>query len=237
MKNHWIQWSQKFAALTLRERLIVLFAVIALIVFGWLHFVFDPVTRAKKQIQGQLLSLDESIVSSAEELSLLQQQLANDPNQVLLAQQRQLDATLQQLNADIDARLKGLLGPERMLDTLREIVATQKGATQKPVQLVSVRNLPAEPYELVGKKKPPSDATADSTEESQAGAEQAAIYSHQMEVVLEGSYFEVASYLQLLEAQPGLYLQSFSYEVLDYPLARVVMRLSTLSLEEAWIGV
>lgn len=225
MKQYWQQLSEKYLTLALRERLILLCTLSVLIIFTWLHFYFDVAQKQQKNLQQQISVEEQGIATLAEQLDELTKKLENDPNQVLRAEQRQLNAQLATLNDDIDLHLKGLLAPEQMLDVLRSLVTSQKN-----IRLLSVRNLPAEPYQLVNTR---------TTEGASAMQEQekAAIYSHQMELVLEGDYFSVVGYLQLLEQQSGFYLNQLNYEVTTYPHARVTMRVSTLSLEEAWIGV
>ncbi|MCP5162523.1 MAG: hypothetical protein H6999_02320 [Hahellaceae bacterium] len=228
MKALWLSLNEKYLALSLRERMIVFSALVILIVFGWLTFYFDVVEKKQATFRQKITTVDDEIARMATQVGELQTRLDNDPNLILKSEQRQLNAQLDALNADIESRLSGLLAPEQMLDALRKTISAQT-----TVRLLGVRNLPAAPYQLVNPKR----AEMQAAESGHEGDEKAAIYSHQMEVVLEGDYFSVVRYVQQLEMQSGFYMQSLDYEVIDYPKAKVTLRVSTLSLEEAWIGV
>jgi MSHA biogenesis protein MshJ len=61
---------------------------------------------------------------------------------------------------------------------------------------------------------------------------------HPVEIVIEGSYLDVLEYLRALEALPW----HFYWKVLElnsgtYPLNRVRIELSTLSMDKEWLGV
>lgn len=58
-----------------------------------------------------------------------------------------------------------------------------------------------------------------------------------MELVVDGRYFDVLEYIKRLEQLKGFNWQMLDYDVIDYPNARVTIRIRTLSLEEDWIGV
>lgn len=62
-------------------------------------------------------------------------------------------------------------------------------------------------------------------------------YRHGLEIELEGSYADCLRYLSAIEALPWrLYWQVLDVETLEYPTNRVRLEVSTLSLNEEWIG-
>jgi MSHA biogenesis protein MshJ len=55
---------------------------------------------------------------------------------------------------------------------------------------------------------------------------------------IRGGYLSTLRYLEELEDLPWRFFwKSLNYEVLEYPEARVVLTVETLSLREGWIGV
>jgi MSHA biogenesis protein MshJ len=84
-----------------------------------------------------------------------------------------------------------------------------------------------------------ADAAATDAE-SQTAAESAGggPYVHTVELVIDGQYLDILDYLRALEALPW----RFNWKVLElatrrYPLNRVTIQLTTLSMDKDWIGV
>jgi MSHA biogenesis protein MshJ len=62
-------------------------------------------------------------------------------------------------------------------------------------------------------------------------------YRHGLEIEVEGSYAACLEYLNAIESLPWrLYWQVLELDVIDYPRNRVRIEVSTLSLDEEWIG-
>jgi MSHA biogenesis protein MshJ len=56
-------------------------------------------------------------------------------------------------------------------------------------------------------------------------------------IELTGKYFDILEYLQLLESMPMQYFwRSYQYTVEEYPEARLVMEVYTLSSRQEFIG-
>jgi MSHA biogenesis protein MshJ len=63
-------------------------------------------------------------------------------------------------------------------------------------------------------------------------------YLHPVELVVEGRYLDVVAYLRALEGLPWrFYWRVLQLETKTYPLNRVRIELSTVSLDKEWIGV
>jgi MSHA biogenesis protein MshJ len=61
---------------------------------------------------------------------------------------------------------------------------------------------------------------------------------HPIELVIEGRYLDVMSYLRELETLPWhFYWKKLDLNSTDYPLNRVRIELGTLSMDKDWIGV
>lgn len=63
-------------------------------------------------------------------------------------------------------------------------------------------------------------------------------YLHPVELIVEGRYLDIVAYLHALEALPyRFYWRVLELETKTYPLNRVRIELSTVSLDKEWIGV
>lgn len=217
MNKYWLEWSSRVAALEVRERVIVLVALLVVGLFIWGQFVFAPLQDRHKRAANTLNSLKQQQADLGQQLVLLEQRLADDPNRELRTQQANLQKQLVGMRSQIENQLSGLIAPEKMADVLRSMLHEQE-----QLKLISLKNLPVEPFHQ---------------SEGELKEGETALFSHSMELVLDGEYFDVLGYIKRLESLKGFNWQTLNYEVINYPKARVTLKISTLSLEEDWIGV
>lgn len=68
--------------------------------------------------------------------------------------------------------------------------------------------------------------------------QQQLLYQHGLELHFSGSYADTLAYLTALEAMPWNFVwDSIHYQVKDYPIAEITLRVHTLSLEKSWLDV
>ncbi|MDP6415432.1 MAG: MSHA biogenesis protein MshJ, partial [Gammaproteobacteria bacterium] len=68
-------------------------------------------------------------------------------------------------------------------------------------------------------------------------ADTATFYKHGFEIEFEGTYFACLEYLRAVESLPWrFYWQVLELTVDEYPSNRIRLEVSTLSLDEEWIG-
>jgi len=224
--DKWYVLKDKTAALSMRERVILLLAVLAAVLFIWAQFFYLGFEKHLKQAQQELRQEQQRSIDQSDQLSLLMTRLAHDPNAVLLKEQSELQAQLDTLKQNIEERLRHLIEPELMADVMKKVLSDYKG-----LRLISAKNLPAAPLEIDTKEK------AVSKEKDEASKSQAVLFSHAFQMELSGDYFQTLAFLKRLEQMQGFYWSMLHYEVQDYPQAKITLQLSTLSLDEGWIGV
>ncbi len=230
MKERWLALREKVAELAPRERVILAVTAVVVVLVIWLQFVFTPYeSRAQRISQANTQAVNE-ISEFAERVVSLNNALENDPNAPLRAEQQRLQASMQELREDIEGRLSSLIAPEKMADVMRSVLSNYHG-----LKLKSARNLPVEPLQL-GTENAAMDKTRQNSKKREEAAE-AVVFAHGFEMVLEGQYFQTLEFLRRLETMEGFYWRLLDYEVESYPKARITLQLSTLSLEEDWIGV
>lgn len=217
MKAEWENLSAKVEALTVRERVILLSTMVVAVLFIWGQFFFTPLQERNKQASSALRAINIQQTELMSQVSVLDLQLAEDPNRELIAQRKGLEQQLEKTKAEIERQLSGLIAPDKMADVLRTLLIEEK-----KLKLISLKNLPVKPFNFV---------------DESVEKEGTALFSHSMELVVDGQYFEVLAYIKRLEQFKGFNWDMLSYDVVDYPNARVTVKISTLSLEEDWIGV
>ena len=228
MKDKWLLIKEKVNALTLRERSILFATLLVVVVFVWLQLVFLPWESKQKSLNGSISQAQQDIASSSEQLAVLAEQLQKNPNDPLREEGLRLNSELDKLGAQIEQKLAHLMAPQQMAAAMQEVLSHYSGMT-----LVSAKNLPVQALELGDR------GAAESSDEDVEPAEdsQAVVFSHGFEMKLEGRFFQALELIQRLEKMKGFYWHTIDYQVERYPNAVITIQLTTLSLEEEWIGV
>ena len=218
----------RFDAMSIRERVLVAGALLAALLMMWMLAVLDPITAKERALNAEKSSLEEQI--SAAKLGI-ESANANDPTVLALAKEKKQQATLDDINAQLASTSAGLIPPERMVQVIQDVLSRQRG-----VALVSLHNKPV--TSLVQSTAPASTTNTQpdggtSSEETMSGP-----FVHPVEIVVEGSYLDVLAYLHALESLDWrFYWKVLDLETKKYPVNRVRIELSTLSMDKDWIGV
>ncbi|HEU4654821.1 MAG TPA: hypothetical protein VFS47_12600 [Steroidobacteraceae bacterium] len=228
----------RFDRLTVRERVLVCAALLAAVVMTWMIAIEDPLASKLRSVNSELTALQDSLNSDA-----AMSGAESDPAVAARKKAKELQAKLDDLNKELASKAAGLIPPERMVQVIHDVLSHQRGLT-----LVSLHNKPVTSLvTAVPTPEPaPPSAADESTEGEPAAADSATApvpvdagpYMHPVEIVIEGSYLDVLEYLRALEALPW----HFYWKVLElnsgtYPLNRVRIELSTLSMDKEWLGV
>lgn len=220
----------RFDRLTIRERVLVCAAVLAAVVMSWMIGIQDPLSAKVRSLNSEVATLQDTLNSNASMSGD-----ATDPAVVARHKAKDLQAKLDDLNKELASKAAGLIPPERMVQLIHDVLSRQRGLT-----LVSLHNKPV--MSLVSEVPAPAAPATDGTDADANATPPAPVdagpYVHPVEIVIEGSYLDVLQYLHALEALPW----HFYWKVLElnsgtYPLNRVRIELSTLSMDKEWLGV
>jgi MSHA biogenesis protein MshJ len=211
----------RFEALTLRERAIVVLALVGALVFFWDSVLMEPLRLKRAALESELATASAFGVKpqSADE---------SDPRQLAMTRAGELQTQLQGIDAQLASTASGFVSSQRMIEVLNDML-TRQGR----LELVSIRNLP------VTSLIPDSGGGADTA----AGADSAPAparppYVHAIEIVIDGQYTDILDYLAALEALPWKFRwNSLDLSTAGNPRNRVRIELSTLSLDSTWLGV
>jgi MSHA biogenesis protein MshJ len=226
MKERIEKIRQSVDRLSLRERLF-LFAAALFVVGGLWEAVLAAPLTAREQIandkvtslQERLRVLDASLMATADGLS------EGVPEQ--LERLRALRARVAATDEEMRIFTTDLVDPAEMRSVLEELLRRQAG-----LKLVSAVNRAAEPV-LVDEEPAPGEAPP---EESSSDAPR--LYRHSLVLELTGNYLDCLRYVESVERLPWhIYWSRLEVETDEYPTNRIVIELTTLSLDEEWIGV
>jgi MSHA biogenesis protein MshJ len=208
-----------FNRMSMRERLMISGAVCAAIFMIWMTAAFDPISAKQRFLTSEMVTLQETIAAAA--LSA-EGNAASDPVTIALAKEKELQGQVAAINAQLASESGGLIAPERMIQVIHDVLARQRG-----VSLVSLHNKP------VSSLIQPGQPAAGTPQTAGGGP-----YVHPVELVVEASYMDLLAYLRALEGlQWHFYWKVLELETIDYPLNRVRIELSTLSMDTEWIGM
>jgi MSHA biogenesis protein MshJ len=206
----------KFNRLSLRERIIILAALLVVLVGCLNVLLISPVDARRKALMQEAASLGSQIALTD---SGVEATISGDPTNGAAGQLQALQKKLQEIDSQLLAQSAGMVPPDHMAEAIQDVLRLQHGVT-----LVSLRNLP--PTRL------PAETPAESTGEDRRP------YVHTIELVVEGRYLDVLEYVQTLEKLPWhFYWRHLEITATHYPTNRVRLELATLSPVGDWMGL
>lgn len=233
MKAYWQRLAQKTDALTLRERSII-FATAALLLIMLVNEVLlSPQLAKQKQLSRQLQQEQAQIATIQADI---QQQVGaqeSGPQNAAQARLEKLKLQSAQMNATLGEMQKKLVAPDKMAELLESILRRNG-----KLRLLSLKSLPVTDLNA---PTTPAPALAGEPAKREISAENAAvtaIYKHGVEIVVQGSYVDMMSYLDALESMPWqLFWGKAQMTMEAYPKATLTLTLYTLSLDEKWLDL
>ena len=210
----------------IRERVLILVtALVAVLYLGWELAVAPAYNRA--EIAGQQA---RDLQGRQQELSAQQAELAKrleqDPSGQVRQQIRNRQGRLDELEQEIASATDRLITPVAMVSLLKDILATQQALVLKEVNLLP-------PTPVYGEAQKTEDEDGGDPEDREP-----LLYAHEAELVIEGKYLPLLDWLKRLEQMDQrLGWVSLDYDASDYGASEARIRVRTLSLEKAWLGV
>lgn len=223
MKNSLKRLTSWVDTLALRERGLLLAALLGVMYSLWTNGLMDPLTAKQKELTAKLQEVQTQNAALAQQEQTMLAGRSIDPD---AENKARLELLTQQI-VDLDARLKevtlGLIEPTQMPKVLQEVLTREPELT-----LVRIKNLGATPL-----GPPPPEGAAEPVQTHAGGA-----YRHGLVIEFEGSYLSTLRYLKALEGLSWqLFWDSVEFKVQEFPRARVTITVHTLSLREGWLGV
>lgn len=229
LKQSWDKGAAWFNERPIRERVLLTVTSLVLLSFVVWELAVTPVMTSNSGLKAQLASLDQQQTSLLEQQQALNQRLASDPSLELRERLASRRARLDRLDAELAETTGKLIAPRAMVRLLQTMLVAQE-----KLELVAVELLPPTP--IFDKQ-----ARQEDEESGQAEAKTATeplLYAHDVELVIRGGYLDVLKYVEALEGMDNrLGWVSLDYQMLGYPDNEIRIRVRTLSLDRAWLGV
>lgn len=216
MKALWQKIAARYDALQRRERWLVALAVPAgIVLIGFAAFI-DPALRRTQLAERNAAAQQAQMAAVQAQMAALQAPERN-PDVAARAELANLKKQLDELAVRLRALEVSLVPPEQMAGLLEDMIGKRSG-----LRLLSLKTLAAAPF--IEKKE---------SEEKTAG-----LYKHGVEIRLEGSYGELAAYLERLEkSRMKLLWSSVALTADKHPRLVLTLTVYSLSLDKTWLVV
>ena len=210
------QLSDKFSALENREKQLILWVSFGLIVYLFFWFGISPALDDMSAADKTATRKESEYKALVIQRDAIQQALSVDYTQRM---QQELDSARKALLSVDDALLslnEGFVAADRMPELLMTLLNEENN--------VSLVNFNVEPTQTLRFGEGETQSTS--------------FYRHNMRLVIEGSYFDLRSYLARLQAAPDkVIVTDFAYNVDEYPSASLTLGLATVSNNATFISL
>lgn len=226
----------KIDTLSIRERGIILAAIIFIMFSVWNSFFMQPKLEEERKILAdlQMKRTEQSVINI--KLQGLIRQDQGGPDTVNRNKVAELEKQLDEIEANVRQSTNHLVTPEKMAMILQTILNKSHG-----LELTEIKGLGASPLLTQAAPEPlpeTADDTGDLPPQSSVGGELENAYKHGLIIKFEGDYMSTLAYMRELESlEWGFFWENMEYEVIEYPTGKVALTLYTLSLDKDWIGV
>ena len=243
LQQQWLKLSTKLDAMTLRERAMIFVAATAAILFLIYTMAVEPMLARQKLLLAQIKQQQNQIAGIDMEITAKAQGFNLDPDAQERARLQAARDEIDRISAGLLAVQKGLVAPERIAPLLENLL----GGHGK-LRLMAMKTLPvtgmnesfaASAPSVAGGASPVAAPAQPNQPPQPAAAAQKPrelLYRHGVEIVLQGSYLDMISYMAALEALPvQLFWGKASLDAQQYPNSRLTLTLYTLSLDQKWM--
>lgn len=244
LQQQWIKLSTKLDAMTLRERAMVFVAVTATILFLIYTVAVEPMLARQKLLLAQIKQQQNQVAGIDMEITAKAQGYSVDPDAGSRAQLQTARAEIDRISAGLLAVQKGLVAPEKIAPLLENLLNGHGKLRLMAMKTLPVTGMnesfaPAAPAPAAGAAAPAAQL-AQAIQSTQPAASapkpRELLYRHGVEIVLQGNYLDMVSYMAALEALPvQLFWGKASLDAQQYPNSRLTLTLYTLSLDEKWM--
>ena len=227
-------------ARTLRERCIGLLVSLLVLLLAWDIALVRPLDVRREGFEGQVNQLHQQIRGLNAQIGQIALARTTDPDRLNGRKAQSLSVALAGVETELARATEHLVPPGEMAELLEAVLTRETR-----LQLVKLEGLGAEPLfapdlvpNLVSDLVPDLQGALEGSEQAGSMATVIGLYRHGLRIDFEGGYLDTLQYLVALENLQWRFLwDNVSYEVSQYPVARVSITVYSLSLDDAWIGV
>jgi MSHA biogenesis protein MshJ len=221
MKALYTRYAARLDALTERERIAVTAAAAALIVFLAYALFIAPDLERRRMLSARMADTQKQLVAAQAQQQELIRALSEDPDVAMRARIEGKRRQLAELDSQIANLQQTLIPPDRMAGVLQQLVGRGRGV----------------PIGQGGAGQPAKPAAAAAAPAQPDGGAARSVYKHGVEIMVQGSYFDLLEYVSRLEKQPWQVYWGRTVLAAEYPKVVVTLTLYTLSLDKSWLVV
>ena len=229
----WVTLSSKFDALNKREQWLVVGALLFVVYSVINSLLLSPVLARQKIVNTEMTANQTQIEALQQQINVLNSQHVVDPDTENKQKLAALQATLKQLETQLNGMQSTLISPEKMPELLRSLL--KKNGKLK---LISLKTLPVKNV-LEGISIDKSNANPTTSDQPVTNVADATAYKHGVEITIEGRYLDLLGYITELEKMPWQVLWAKAALTTDQhpPLSQLTLTVYTLSLDQAWLSI
>jgi MSHA biogenesis protein MshJ len=239
--SQWQQLCEQYMQLQLRERRLIFFAALTMLLWVGTISVAEPLWRSLQTSQQQQKMTLGQMAQLQQQVDAVLQVLNSDPNEQVRSQINERQQQREQLNSQIKQLTGRYVSPEQMLPLLQDVLKSSPG-----VKLTQLRSLKPEVLQIGAATPTPTSAPAPvpaaQTNTAQANTEPPAatpqLYLHKTEIIFSGQYAQLQQLLQQLERLPWqLHWHQLEYKVSEHPQAELRLELETISEQAEYLRI
>ncbi len=207
---------ERIDALSLRERALLILTLLAAMGGLWYGLLYQPLITTVQHDTRQMQHVQQQFEATSARVQSLLARVRKPPNEVTRDELAQVRAQIAVTDRNLRRLTAGLIPPGQMANVLRTLLATDGH-----LRLIRIASLPPESLikPVKGKKPVP-------------------IYAHGLELEFQGSFSAVQTYLERIQEQHwNLYWDSLKLHAKNYPQLSATLRVHTLGLSRAWLGL
>jgi len=227
VKQLWKRYAERIDTLSLRERVMV-FAASMAVLLGLTYSVYiDPQVQKERRLSAAIATKQVESKALQDQVTKVATSRGLDPDR---APRERLEAARRQLaeiEGQVAAEERKFTAPEQMRLVIEELLARNRA-----IELQGMRSLPTT---SIAEARAPSAAKPAADAASPA---ERLIYRHGVEVTVRGSYLDLLAYLADLERMPTqIYWSALEIDAGSFPKHTMKLTVYTLSLDRAWLNV
>jgi len=212
------QYRQRFDAQSLRERGLIAFSLIVVIVFGWWNYYAAPMMKKAELLQTENRRLGDEVEKTRAIVGDIRQRIAAGVHQEQEFQLASLGKELDEIEDRLRVKTVELIDPEKMFELMNQLIYRDSG-----LQLLSLKRREVKP------------AIPSPGEEE---TEEPGLYRHVLEIKFAGKYLDILKYMQTLESLDWKLLwDEIEINSDEYPKVTLELAISTLSTRKEWVGI
>ena len=221
MKAQWLKLSGRIDGMSLRERIAIFVASVAVLLFLIDSVVLEPMFARNRQLADQIRQQNMRLETANNGVALQMAAFSGNPDAAAELQLAGLKRDAAAMAGSLRAMQHGLVAPEKMGQLLQQLLRSNGN-----LKLISLRTLPVTG---MGGAAAAADGKA-------APAQRELLYRHGVEVVLQGGYLDMLDYMEALEGSPQqVFWGRAQLDARNYPASTLTLTLYTLGLDEKWM--